>query len=182
MKTASVEQKIFDSEYQIEFNKNLIAACGLFCGSCGIYLASKENDTERLLHYAIVLNQSLEETYCEGCGSEKKSAHCLKNCIFIKCQLEKGVSLCCNCKEFFCDKLETFRQKMPHRVEIEQSQKLLLSTDWKNWLIFQNDRFRCINCNTINSAYHIWCRNCGNTPSCKFIEEHNETIETYLID
>jgi len=99
----------------------------------------------------------------------------------MKCQQKKGVSFCGNCSEFFCEKLKDFSIKMPHRIEIEQSH-ILLSIDWKKWLIFQNNRFRCSVCNTINSAYHLSCRNCGIKPSCQFVEIHNETIELYLTD
>lgn len=165
---------------QLNLNKNLVAACGLYCGSCGIYLASKENNTEKLLQYAVILKQSLEETYCEACGSEKKSAHCSKICTFIKCKQEKEISYCGYCKDFFCSALNEFHLRMPHRMEIEKSQRLLISMGWEKWIGFQEDLFRCSNCNTINSAYHLSCRKCGNTPSCQFVAEHKEIIEKYL--
>ena len=56
-----------DSANSINPDKNLATACGLYCGSCGIYLATQENDSEKLLQYAIVLNQSFGETLCDGC-------------------------------------------------------------------------------------------------------------------
>jgi len=46
------EYNALNTDNQIDINKNLIAAYGLFCGACGIYLASKENYVEILLHYA----------------------------------------------------------------------------------------------------------------------------------
>jgi hypothetical protein len=55
--------------------RNLISACGLYCGSCGIYLATQENDEEKLLQYALVLNQPFDETMCDGCGARRKSAN-----------------------------------------------------------------------------------------------------------
>lgn len=172
----------FDKSSQSVLNKNLIAECGLYCGSCGVYLASIENDEAKLLRYSLILKQTIQETYCEGCGSAKKSAHCTKMCTFIKCKAEKGISSCANCADFFCKDLSEFRSKMPHRIEIEESQKLLLSMDSDKWLSFHADRFRCANCNTFNSAYDLSCRNCGNIPSCQFVSEHKELIEKYLKD
>jgi len=82
MKTASIEQKIFESEYQIEFSKNLISACGLFCGSCGIYLASKKNDTEKLLHYAIVLINRLKKLIVKVVV-QKKNQHIVQETVYL---------------------------------------------------------------------------------------------------
>ncbi len=174
------KKEFFEETTQSALNKNLITDCGLYCGSCGIYLASKENNEKKLLHYAVVLKQTLQETFCQGCGSEKKSAHCAKICTFIKCKQERSVSFCANCSDFFCSDLIEFRSKMPHRIEIEESQKLLISIDWEKWISLQEDKFRCTNCNAINSTYDISCRNCGTSPSCKFVSEHKNIIEKYL--
>ena len=65
-------------------NKNLVAACGLYCGACGIYLATQENNTEKILQYAIVLNQSFDKTLCDGCRAYRKSAHCSEMCQIVQ--------------------------------------------------------------------------------------------------
>jgi len=48
-------------------DKRIVSVCGLYCGACGIYLATQENEHEKLLQYALVLKQSVAETYCDGC-------------------------------------------------------------------------------------------------------------------
>lgn len=163
-------------------NKELIAACGLYCGSCGIHLATQENDTEKLLMYAIVLNQSLSETLCDGCRAEHKSAHCAHMCTFIKCTFEKGIDFCGACPEFPCKELLTFQSKMPHRVEILESQNRLKEVGWEQWLIQMKENYSCPRCDTINSSYHLTCRKCGEMPSCKFVSEHKDGIEKYLTE
>jgi len=163
-------------------DKRIVSACGLYCGACGIYLATQENELEKLLQYALVLNQSVPETYCNGCGADKKSAHCSKICSFIKCTRQKNIEFCGECIDFPCEKLIDFQSKSPHRIEIIKSQKRLMEIGWEQWLIEHRAKFTCVNCNTINSAYHVSCRKCGNTPSCEFTLDHRATIEKYLLD
>jgi len=161
-------------------NFDLAASCGLYCGSCGIYLASQENDTEKLLQYALVLNQSLNETFCDGCRVDRKSAHCSKMCLFINCTFEKGIEFCGACPEFPCKELKDFQSRMPHRVEILESQNRLKEIGWEQWLIEMKENYSCPQCNTVNSAYDILCRNCGFTPGSKYVLRHMELINDHL--
>ena len=160
--------------------RDLVSACGLYCGACGIHLATQENDTEKLLQYAIVLNQSIEKTLCDGCSAKRKSLHCSKMCTFIDCRLKKGFNLCTDCSDFPCQALIDFKSKMPHRTEIIDSQYRLQETGIENWLIEMKDYFSCPHCLTVNGAYHLACRKCGNTPACKFVLQHRDSIEQYL--
>jgi len=161
-------------------NFDLAASCGLYCGSCGIYLASQENDTEKLLQYALVLNQALNETSCDGCRADRKSAHCSKMCLFINCTFEKGIEFCGACPEFPCKELKVFQSRMPHRVEILESQNRLKEIGWEQWLIEMKENYSCPQCNTVNSAYDILCRNCGFTPGSKYVLRHMELINDHL--
>jgi hypothetical protein len=167
-------------EKQIHLNRELVAECGLYCGACGIYLATQENDIEKILQYAIVLKQTFEETLCDGCGANKKSLNCSKMCIFVDCKLQKGIDFCIVCKEFPCKTLNEFKSKMPHRIEIIESQKRMIEVGIEKWLLEMKDLYSCSTCKTINSAYHLSCRTCGGKPSCKFVAEHNGEIEKYL--
>ncbi|MFZ4462715.1 MAG: DUF3795 domain-containing protein [Bacteroidales bacterium] len=161
-------------------NKALAAACGLYCGACGIYLATQENDSEKILQYAVVLHQSFEETLCDGCGATRKSLHCFKICIFIQCKREKGVDFCVDCEEFPCHALSEFKSKMPHRIEIIDSQNRMKEIGLENWLHEMKNYFSCPRCKTTNSAYHLTCRKCEEMPSCKFVSVHKDGIEQYL--
>ena len=162
-------------------DKALISACGLYCGACGIYLATQENDSEKILQYAMVLNQSYEATLCDGCGAERKSLHCSKLCTFIICKLNNGVNLCTECADFPCRALLEFKSKMPHRTEILESQNRLKEIGTENWLMEMKDFFSCPECKTVNSAYDLACRKCGNIPGCGFVCRHKDLIENYLL-
>lgn len=169
-----------DFDARNQYNKDLIAACGLYCGACGIYLATQENDTETILQYAVVLNQSYNETMCHGCGAEIKSLHCSKICVFIECKKGKGVSFCTDCDEFPCMALIDFKSKKPHRVEIIEMMNKLKEIGSKKWLLEMKNYFSCPRCKTVNSAYHLACRKCGNTISCKFVSKYGDLINQYL--
>lgn len=161
---------------------NLVGACGLYCGSCGIYLATQENDIDKLLHYAVVLEQTLPETCCDGCGSDRKSAHCSHQCLFVACTQRQGVAFCGQCDRFLCREFSAFQSAMPHRFGMEKSQNFLVEQGIEQWLAYQNDQFTCRNCNTVNSAYDLACRKCGVTPSCPYVLRHREAIEKHLRD
>ena len=161
-------------------NKDLVSACGLYCGACGIYLATQENNSEKILQYAVVLNQTFDETLCDGCGAKRKSLHCSKMCTFIDCKQRKGVNFCTVCDEFTCQALNEFKSKMPHRIEIINSQYRMKEIGLEKWLLEMKDYFSCPQCKTVNSAYHMVCRKCGTTPSCKFVLQHRDLIEQYL--
>lgn len=168
------------SENHTTPRKNLVAACGLYCGSCGIYLATQENDTEKLLQYAIVLKQSFRETLCNGCRADIKSAHCAKICSFIECTFNKHIEFCGACLEFPCKELTDFQSKIPHRVEILQSHICLKEIGWEQWLIEMKENYSCPQCNTVNSAYDIACKKCGHSPSCRFVNLHKDLIDKHL--
>lgn len=38
------------------------------------------------------------------------------------------------------------------------------------------EHYACPQCGTINSAYDMACRKCGNTPSCNYVEANREEI------
>jgi len=169
-----------DSGNHAKPGKNLVAACGLYCGSCGIYQATMENNAEKLLQYAIVLKQSFDETLCFGCKADRKSAHCSKMCTIIKCTFNKGIEFCGACQEFPCKALTDFQSKMPHRTEILVSQKRLKEIGWEQWLVETKENYSCPQCNKVNTAYEIHCRKCGFTPGNKFVLRHMELINNHL--
>jgi len=157
-------------------DKNGASVCGLYCEACGIYLATQENDTNKILHYALVLNQSYDETLCDGCRAERKSSHCAKMCSFIICANEKVIEFCGACNEYPCQELSDFQSKMPHRVELFESQNQIQKIGWEKWAFEMHEKFSCPNCDTVNSAYDITCRKCNQTPSCEFVGLHIDKI------
>jgi predicted RNA-binding Zn-ribbon protein involved in translation (DUF1610 family) len=164
----------------INHDKSLASVCGLYCGACGIYLATRENDTDKIVRYAVVLNQTYDETLCDGCRAERKSSHCANMCSFITCAHGKNIEFCGTCTEYPCKGLMDFQSKMPHRIELFESQKRIQEMGWDKWLLEMHESFLCPNCHSVNSAYDMACRKCNNTPSCNFVEIHKELIGNHI--
>jgi len=162
----------------MELNKELAAVCGLYCGACGVYIATHE-DENRLKSIAAKFNQTIEETKCNGCRSDKKTPYC-NSCNFTKCASQKGIDFCGECVEYPCTELKDFQLQFPHRIELWESQKKIKETGWENWMSEMNKHYSCSKCATINSAYDINCRKCGEIPPSEYSARHKEAIQAFL--
>ena len=76
----------------------LVAICGIYCGTCPSYLAWQENDIEQLERRAQRHGISIEEVHCNGCLSDKLFSLCVE-CRhgFRKCAREHKVTWCFEC-------------------------------------------------------------------------------------
>lgn len=90
----------------LEEMRNMIAFCGLDCGKCDAYIATKNND--RTLREATAelwskLNNAPilpEHINCEGCRTNGvKTVYCESLCPIRQCALEKGVATCGDCQK-----------------------------------------------------------------------------------
>lgn len=155
-------------------DKTLVAACGLFCPSCAIFIASNE-DPERLKRQAEYLNLTIEETRCEGCRSKKRNANCNK-CFMLKCTTEKGIDFCSECNEYPCIELKEFQSIMPHRIELWKDLDKIKEVGFENYFVEALENYKCQKCETLNSGWDLSCRKCGNTPSCNYVENNQSEI------
>ncbi len=48
-------------------NKNLMAPCGLYCGACGIYIATRDKNDKLKTALGNLYGTKPEETQCRGC-------------------------------------------------------------------------------------------------------------------
>lgn len=156
----------------------LAGRCGLYCGSCSLYLGTKE-DSGRLEMIARILGQSLEDTKCEGCRSSLVSKHC-RSCKFKTCNEEKNISFCGECPDYPCKEFTEFMNERPHRRDIERDMKEILDEGPEKWLSVVHLRYACPKCSTVNSAYDLSCRKCGQEPSSLYTVDHAEFIKKYL--
>ena len=60
----------------MQTHKEWLAPCGLYCGVCGILMATRDNNEKFKERLAGVYNLKPEEIYCEGCLSEKPFVYC----------------------------------------------------------------------------------------------------------
>ena len=158
--------------------KNLAAVCGLYCEACSLFIATKE-DPERLKQLAAKFQLSEEVMRCYGCRSEKRGPY-RQQCAMFSCAAERGVDFCVECPEYPCETLKAFQAERPHRIELWEDLERIGAVGYTRWLEEARKKYSCPACKTLNSAYDLKCRNCGEEPSCEYVAKHGEEIRKVL--
>jgi hypothetical protein len=92
----------------------MIAFCGVNCGECGAYLATRDADEVKRSEVAQEWSQKFgaemqpETINCLGCSSDGPLFFYCAMCDIRKCASEKGLSTCAHCDDYACEKLEAF--------------------------------------------------------------------------
>ena len=153
-----------------------VACCGLFCESCGVYIATKADDRAALEGIAQRMKTTSEEIRCLGCRSNTLSPHC-RECNFKLCADAKGVANCEDCDSFPCPDLADFQKLLPHRAELFESAAYRKANGIRAWTSKMIEDYSCTECGTVNSPYYIKCKNCGNDPGNPFIARNRSLFE-----
>ncbi|MBI9107691.1 MAG: DUF3795 domain-containing protein [Spirochaetales bacterium] len=166
------------NENTIQPKLKTAAVCGLFCPSCSLYIATKE-EPARLELLIQNFGRPKEELQCEGCRSDKLSFYC-RTCVMKKCTAERGFEFCSECGDYPCKDIKAFQEEMPHRAELWNSLEQIKAEGWKNWFAYMTAMTSCHKCGTINSAYEPVCRSCGGQPSSNYAEKHKDLIAAHI--
>lgn len=169
-----------DIEHMGKADKRLAAVCGLYCEACSWFISTRE-DPERLRRLAAQLHYTEEESRCFGCRSGKRLPYC-GNCRIYACAAERGIDFCSRCEEYPCDELRKFQSAMPHRIELRANLDRVKEVGYRQWLLEIRENYACPRCRTLNSAYDLKCRRCGEEPSCRYVARHRNAIEHHLKD
>jgi hypothetical protein len=157
----------------------LSAVCGLFCPSCTLYIGSTE-EPERLRALAERFGAPVGAMECHGCRSAKRGLYCEKVCTMRGCAEQKGVSFCGECPEYPCEELKAFKGQMPHRAELWESLDQIGREGYEAWYTAMAQRYSCLECGALNSAYDVTCRRCGSSPSCDYAASHRDEVASFL--
>jgi hypothetical protein len=98
------------SEEEIR-NKNLMAPCGLYCGVCGVYIATRDGNEKFKAIMANLYGTKLEETECLGCmqpDALAKIYNWCKLCTIRNCVKSKGYYSCHQCAQWPCSMINDF--------------------------------------------------------------------------
>ena len=89
--------------------QKLVGICGLYCGTCAVYLAYRENDVEQLERISREYGIPIEEVRCDDCLSDGVDSFC-KECPngFRQCANQHEVTWCFECADFPCQRLRDF--------------------------------------------------------------------------
>jgi hypothetical protein len=137
-------------------NKDLMSPCGLYCGACGVYIATRDNNEKFKAIMGNLYGTRPEETECLGCmqsdSSKKLYAFC-KHCTIRDCVKSKGFYSCHQCEEWPCDMIEKFgvptgRQVMKNEIPLWRSKVADLgdekgSIEWARAIC---ERYHCSSC------------------------------------
>lgn len=98
----------------------MIGYCGLDCGQCPAFIATRNNDDALRLKVAEEWAKSYnapikpEHINCTGCQSTGiKTYYCDQLCEIRKCAIKKSVSTCAECSDFSCSLLEKVLRTAP---------------------------------------------------------------------
>jgi len=105
--------------------KKNIAYCGIDCGACPAYVATRNDDdalraeTARKWSELYGAERKVEDINCDGCSGDsgRLFLYC-GACEVRKCAREKKVETCANCPEYSCEKLDKFLTDVPEARKV----------------------------------------------------------------
>lgn len=143
------------SEEEVK-NRNLMAPCGLYCGACGVYIATRDGNEKFRAVMGKLYGTAPEKTECLGCMQadppEKLYGYC-KSCGIRDCVKSRGYYSCHQCGEWPCSRIENFafatgRQVMMRTIPLWRA-KVKEMGDEKGsveWARCECERYHCPSC------------------------------------
>jgi hypothetical protein len=148
--------------------EKLVAPCGLYCGACPMFLASQENDEQRI---QAILKQfsgrgpklAAADLQCDGCIGGGRVASFCRACAMRACaENTKKVTRCADCPDFPCSKITNFNNDgMAHHAEVLANCRKLKEVGIKIWAKSEEERWRCPQCRANIAWYDTACSRCG---------------------
>ncbi len=140
-------------------NKELLAPCGLYCGVCGVYMASRDNYQKLKEKLAKAFGVTPEQITCKGCLSDEKFVYC-QACEIRTCVMGNQIEGCHQCDDFPCKLIDDFPVPVGKKVILRSiPARKQLGTD--KCVIEEETRYSCPRC---NDQLFRGARRCG---SCK---------------
>ena len=94
----------------------LIAYCGLICTECPAYIATRQDDTNKLQALALEWygeEDNAEFCLCDGCTTGGRKNNYCKECGVHLCAKDRGVVNCAHCDDYGCETLTTLFEHIP---------------------------------------------------------------------
>ena len=137
-------------------NKDLMAPCGLYCGTCGIYLANRDNNEKFRAVMGNLYGTRPEETTCAGCMQPDPPKNLFiycRICVIRDCVKSKGFYSCHQCADWPCGHVENFGLATGKRVMLRAipvwREKVAELGDEKGsieWARYECERYHCSAC------------------------------------
>ncbi|HEY9161443.1 MAG TPA: DUF3795 domain-containing protein [Desulfomonilia bacterium] len=157
------------SEEEIR-NKSLMAPCGLYCGACGVYIATRDKNEKFKTVMGNLYGTKPEDTECMGCMQpeppEKLYGYC-KMCSIRDCIRAKGFYSCHQCTDWPCEMIENFgfatgRRVMKDTIPVWRKKVRELGDEEGSveWARSVCKRYHCPECGKPLFRGAKTCRNC----------------------
>lgn len=137
-------------------NRDLMAPCGLYCGACGVYIATRDKNEKFKSVMADLYGTKPEKTECLGCmqpDPPKKLYGPCKICAIRDCIKSKNFYSCHQCEEWPCDLTENFAistgRKVIQRTIPIWREKVASHGDEEGsveWARSECERYHCPSC------------------------------------
>lgn len=140
-------------------NRDLLAPCGLYCGVCGVYVASSRGDERLKEKMGKAYGVKVDQVECGGCMSDNLFGYC-QACGIRSCAAEKGYEGCNQCDDFPCGLIEDFpvpEGKAVIMLEVPRWREM----GTEAWVADQEQSHKCSSCGEIHIRGARRCRSCG---------------------
>ena len=137
----------------MEIDPGFLAPCGLYCGVCGVYYATRDKN-DKFLDKLLKMYQSnvpeqleevtIEDLKCDGCMSDRVSVFC-RVCTIKSCTRERGYVGCHECDDFPCSHIESFPMPVGKKV-ITRAIPYWREHGTEKWVRDEESRYRCPEC------------------------------------
>ena len=143
-------------------NRELLAPCGLYCGVCGAYLATRDDNDKLRQGMARVYRCAPEDINCRGCLSDLRFKHC-EVCVIRDCAQTKNLTGCHQCDEFPCDKIEALSAAFPDTPAGREVRRAIDA--WRNlgdeaFVAAEEARWTCRSCGARLMRGQMRCNHC----------------------
>jgi hypothetical protein len=136
--------------------KELMAPCGLYCGTCGVYISTRDDNEKFRARMGNLYGTKPEETHCLGCMQADPPKKLYKYCGYCpirNCVKSKGYYSCHQCAQWPCDDINNFAfttgvRVMKRTIPLWRS-KVAEYGDEKGsveWARLECERYHCSGC------------------------------------
>jgi hypothetical protein len=152
-------------------DRDLMAPCGLYCGVCGVYISTRDDNDKFRARLGDLYGTPPEETRCRGCLQADPApmlyAYC-RSCPIRECVLAKGFISCHQCAEWPCALISNFplytgRRVMMRTIPLwrEQVARHGQERGSVEWARAECERYHCPSCGEPLFRGAQKCRACG---------------------
>lgn len=144
-------------------NRELLSPCGLYCGACGAYIATRDGNDKLKAGIAKVFGCEPEDVNCQGCHSQVRYQHC-QSCAIRSCAGDKGFEGCYQCEDFPCEHIDALGAMFPNTVAGKVIMRAIPA--WRElgteaWVAGEEARYRCPSCGQGLMRGSTRCHGCG---------------------